>query len=152
TLTLGMSLMVTRGYADPEVERVHRRSRELCLNLNDNRRLLSALWSLHTFHVNGGELTRALAVAREMRDVADALSNPNAVIESLHALGTTLAFMGRLLEARETLERIFANYDVGQHQFHGSMYVMDPCVTSLSMLARLLAFLGSLDQAVQKAA
>jgi adenylate cyclase len=73
------------------------------------------------------------------------------MVESLHALGTTLAFMGRLAEAREALERIFAAYPVSQHLFHGSLYVLDPCVTSLSMLARLLAFLGYLDQAIEKA-
>src|SRR5205823_3843007 len=32
-LTLGMSLMATRGYAAPEVEKTHQRSRELCIKL-----------------------------------------------------------------------------------------------------------------------
>jgi hypothetical protein len=31
------------------------------------------------------------------------------------------------------------NYPVSQHVFHGSLYVLNPCVTSLSMLARRLA-------------
>lgn len=151
SLTLGMSRMSTHGYAAPEVERIHERSRELCLKLNENRRLLSVLWGLHTCHSNRGDLARALDVAREMCQVAEASADPFAMVESLHALGTTLAFMGRLAEAREALERIFAAYPVSQHLFHGSLYVLDPCVTSLSMLARLLAFLGYLDQAIEKA-
>ncbi len=152
SLTLGMSLMSTRGYAAPEVEKVHRRSRELCLKLNEVRRLLPVLWGLHTCDVIGGDLAPALEVAREMRQVAEALTDPIAIVESFHALGTTLAFMGRLVEARGALESIFANYPVSQHTFHGSLYVLDPYVTSLSMLARLLAFLGHLDQAIGKAA
>ena len=60
--------------------------------------------------------------------------------------------MGRLGEAREALESIFARYPVSKHVFHGSLYVLDPCVTSLSALARLMAFMGYLDQAVEKAA
>ena len=152
SLILGMSLMPTRGYAAPETEKTHRRSRELCLKLNDKRRLLSVLWGLHTCDVNSGNLVRSLGVAREMRELAEASADPIAKVESLHALGTTLAFMGRLEEARAALERIFAEYPVHQHLFHGALYVMDPCVTSLSMLARLLAFQGYLDQAIEKAA
>ena len=152
SLTLGMAWMVTRGYAAPEVEATHRRSRELCLKLKDYRRLMGVLWGLHTCDVNGGALPRSLEVAREMRRLAEASADPIAVVESLHALGTTLAFMGRLREAREALEQIFAAYPVERHRLHGSLYAMDPCVTSLSMLARLLAFLGHLDQAAAKAA
>jgi len=152
SLTLGMSLMATHGYAAPEVEKTHRRSRELCLQLNEVRRLLPVLWGLHTCAIIGGDLVHALEVAREMRQVAEASGDPMAIVESLHALGTTLAFMGRLVEAREALESIFATYPVDQHTFHGSLYVLDPCVTSLSMLARLLALMGYLDQALEKAA
>jgi len=152
SLTLGMALMSTRGYTAPEVERTLGRSRELCLELNATRRLSSVLWGLHTCHANRGDLTRALEAAHEMRQVADAVAEPLAVIESLHALGTTLAFMGRWAEAREALERIFELDPVSQHSFHGALYVLDPCVTSLSMLARVLAVEGHLDQAAEKAA
>ncbi len=101
--------------------------------------------------VNRGDLVRALEVAREMRQMADSIADPFATMESLHALGTTLAFMGRLAEAREALERIFANYPLNQHTFHGSLSVLDTCVTSLRMLARLLSVLGYVDQAVENA-
>lgn len=152
SLTLGMSLMATRGYAAPEVEKTHQRSRELCLKLNELRRLVPVLWGLHTCDVTGGNLVHALEVAREMRQVAEATTDPISILESFLALGTTLAFMGRLGEAREALESIFARYPVSKHVFHGSLYVLDPCVTALSALARLMAFMGYLDQAVEKAA
>jgi tetratricopeptide (TPR) repeat protein len=152
SLILGMSLMATRGYAAPEVEKTYRRSRELCHQLKETRRLLSVLWGLHTCTHIAGDLIPALEVARELRQVAEASGDRIAVVESLHALGTTLAFMGRLAEAREALERIFATYPLSQHVFHGSLYVLDPCVTSLSMLARLLAYMGYLDMAMEKAA
>jgi adenylate cyclase len=59
--------------------------------------------------------------------------------------------MGRLVEAREALESVFRIYPVSQHVLHSSLYVMDPCVTSLSMLARLLTYMGDLDEAFAKA-
>ena len=153
SLTLGMSLMATRGFAAPEVEQTHRRSRELCLKLKDDRRLLLVLWGLHTCAINGGDLPAALPIAQEMRQIASALNDPIADAASLHALGTSLAFMGRFVEGRKALESIFVTDPVNQHSFHGSPYdyVLDPCVTSLSMLARILAFMGDLDQAVEKA-
>jgi tetratricopeptide (TPR) repeat protein len=152
SLTLGIALMATRGYAVPEVEKTHQRSRELCLRLNETKRLQSALWGLHTCEVIGGNLVRALQVAKEMHQVAEGLGEPTAIVESLHALGTTLVFMGRLAEAREPLEHIFVTYPVSQHIIHSSLYVLDPRVTSLSILARLLAFMGYLDQGIEKAA
>jgi tetratricopeptide (TPR) repeat protein len=151
SLTLGMAQMATCGYAAPEVEKTHRRSQALCLRLNEKRRLLQVLWGLHTCHVNAGELVSALELSREMRQVADELANPASIVESLHALGTTLAFMGDLVGARKAMEKIFTIVPVGQHEFRGSLYVLDPCVTSLSMLARLLALMGFLDEAVEKA-
>lgn len=145
TLTLGMSRMSTCGYAAPEVEHTYRRARALCVKLNDVRRLVPVLWAIHTCVTNAGQLPESLNVALEMRRAADALGHKESIIESLHAHGTTLAFMGRLREAREVLERIFTIAPVAQHEFRGALYVIDPLVTSLSMLARLLTLLGDFD-------
>jgi tetratricopeptide (TPR) repeat protein len=151
SLTLGIAQMATCGYAAPEVEKTHRRSRELCLRLNETRRLMRVLWGLHTCLLNAGQLVPALALSREMRQLADALGDPASIVESLHALGTTLAFMGDLVEAREALERIFALSPVGQHKPSGSLCLLDTGVTSLSMLARVLARMGFLDEAIDTA-
>ena len=151
SLTLGMALMATRGYAAPEVERTHQRSRELCVRLDEKRRLVRVLWAIHTNLVNAGELISAFELSKEMRDLADELGDPASIIESLHALGTTHAFMGNLPEAREALERIFILSPIGQHKSYGSLYVLDTCVTSLSMLARVLARTGLFDEAIEKA-
>jgi tetratricopeptide (TPR) repeat protein len=107
------------------------------------------LWGIHTCLVNSGELVPALELSREMRQVADALDNPASIMVSLHALGSTLAFMGDLAGAREALERTLTLSPIGQ--FRGSLYVLDTGVTSLSMLARVLARMGFLDEAVERA-
>jgi tetratricopeptide (TPR) repeat protein len=146
-----MALMATRGYAAPEVERTHQRSRELCLRLDEKRRLVRVLWAIHTNLVNAGELISAFELSREMRAVADELGDPASIIESLHALGTTHAFMGNLPAAREALEKIFVLSPIGQHKSYGSLYVLDTCVTSFSMLARVLARMGMFDEAMEKA-
>ena len=150
-LTVGMAQMATKGYASPEAERTHRRSRELCVRLNEPRRLVRVLWGLHTSMVNAGDLMPAYELAQEMRELADRLGDPPTIIESLHALGTTLAFMGDLAQAHAALERIFELSPVGEHRYCGSLYVLDPCVTSLSMLARVLARMGRVEDALHRA-
>ena len=151
SLTLGISLMATRGYGAVEVEQTYRRARALCLALNETKREFPVLWALHTCDITGGELPRALEVAREMRHLAEASADPIAIVESLHALGTTLAFMGRWVEARLALEQILSTYSANQQISQGKLYMLDTRVTSLSMLARVLAFMGHLDQAIEKA-
>ncbi|SPF37496.1 exported hypothetical protein [Candidatus Sulfopaludibacter sp. SbA4] len=151
SLIRGLALMATRGYAAPEVEKTYTRSRELCLLVEERRRLVPVLWGLHTCYINRSDLPSALAVAREMVRTTEDSAEPIARVEALHALGTTFLFMGRLREGRETLERIFEGYPVGDHVLQPSIYVMDPCVTSLSLLARALAYSGLLDQALEKA-
>ena len=120
--------------------------------MNERRHLVPVLWSIHTCEVNAGNLQPALEVAQEMCQAAEGPTDQFAKIESLHALGTTLAFMGRLVEARQALDAIFEGDSTSRPVFQYSLYVMDPYVTSLSMLARLLALMGCLDQAVTKAA
>jgi tetratricopeptide (TPR) repeat protein len=151
SLIHGLALMVTRGFAAPEVEKTYTRSRELCLLVDEKRRLVPVLWGLHTCYVNRSDLPSALAVAREMVRATEDSAEEIARVEALHALGTTFLFMGRLREGRETLKRIFEVYSVSDHILQASIYVMDPCVTSLSLLARALAYSGLLDQALEKA-
>lgn len=150
-LTLGMAQMATKGYASPDAEQTHRRSRELCVRLNETRRLVRVPWGLHTCLLNAGELMPAYELAREMRDLADRLDDQRSITESLPALGTTLAFMGDVTGARDALERIFELSPIGEHRYCGSLFVLDPCVTSLSMLARVLARMGQLDDALGRA-
>ena len=151
SLLLGMAQMATCGYAAPEVETTHRRCRELCVRLGERRRLVRVLWAIHTCLVNAGELVPALEVAREMRQVADDLEHPASMMESLHALGTTLAFMGKLTEAREALESALTLSPAGQQSGRASLYILDARVTALCMLARVLARMGHTDAALEKA-
>jgi tetratricopeptide (TPR) repeat protein len=147
SVTLGVALMATTGYASPEVERVHLRSRELCLRLGDKKRLLPTLWALYVVYLIRGELRRALEVAVEMQGPAETAA-PADRIQALHAMGVTLAYMGRNREAREYLARILEQFDPRHHPYHASVYVLDPIITSQCIMGRVLAIMGELDQAL----
>jgi tetratricopeptide (TPR) repeat protein len=151
SLTLGMGYMVTKGYATPEAARTHTRSRELCHRLGQKRWLSPVLWGLHTYEINAGRLRTALDLANEMVAVAKDTQSRTAEVESMHALGTTLAFMGRLADARHQLEQILVASPIERPVFRGALYVLDPAVTSLSMLARVLALMGHFPDALERA-
>jgi predicted ATPase len=142
---LGIAQMSTLGFAAPEVHRTHERARELCEQLGQRDLLVRVMWRLHTCRVNSGDLLGALRLAEEMRTIADQVGTLNAGVESLHALGTNLGFMGRLEAAREPLERIAALTESQQNTFDTSLYVLDPLVTSSSLLGRLRTMMGQFD-------
>ncbi|MBM3725203.1 MAG: hypothetical protein FJW40_07235 [Acidobacteria bacterium] len=144
-LTMGMALMSTRGFAAPEVETTYRRARELCLGLHETRRLITVLWALHTGQTNAGNLTESLKLALEMQEAATEMGTVDGLVQSLHATGTTLAFMGRLTEARKPLERILEVAPPSRHEFRPAIYVLDPMVTSLSMLGRTQTLMGDYE-------
>ena len=151
SFTFAVALMSTRGYAAAEVDRTCRRSRELCLKLGDMQRLMPVLWGLHTCEINRGLLVQALGTAQEMRQFAEKVQHRGAIVASLHAHGTTLAFMGLLPDARRDLERIFEIAPVSHYHPAGAPHLLDPHVTSLSMLARLLVMMGYIDLAMERA-
>ena len=148
-VTLGVSLMATRGYAAPEVEAAHVHARDLCRRLGDNRRLFPSLWSLHVVYLVGGRLEEAHAVAKEMQEPAKASGEPANVVEALHALGVTHGYMGRMAEGDAILKQAIALYDPARHAFFTSVYVLDPMISSLCMLARFEVVLGQVEEAVR---
>jgi tetratricopeptide (TPR) repeat protein len=151
SLVFGLAMMVTRGYAAPEVEQVHRRSRELCLRLNDLKHLIPVLWGIHTCLVNAGELVPSLELAQEMSRVAASQDDPEFLIQSLHATGTTFAFMGQALDARIALEQGIQLLALPQRKPRRSLFILDTSVTLHCMLARVLARLELREEALERA-
>ncbi|MGE0824047.1 MAG: hypothetical protein AB7G75_30270 [Candidatus Binatia bacterium] len=54
-VALGGPLMVTKGFAAPEVEKVYLRARELCGQLGNASELFPTLWGLWAFYVTRDE-------------------------------------------------------------------------------------------------
>jgi class 3 adenylate cyclase len=56
---LGVSLMTTKGFAAPDVERVYSRARALCRQVGETPQLCPVLWGLWLFYETRGELQTA---------------------------------------------------------------------------------------------
>ncbi|MGE0684703.1 MAG: AAA family ATPase, partial [Candidatus Binatia bacterium] len=75
-LTLGTSLMATKGYATPELERIYARAQELCQQLQETPQLLSVLGGLWVFYATRARLQTALELAEQYLAVAGTRQRP----------------------------------------------------------------------------
>jgi class 3 adenylate cyclase/predicted ATPase len=147
-LTLGIPLSATRGYAAPEVAHVYTRAQELCQRLGETPQLIPALLGLWRFYLLRAELGKARELAEQCLLLVQRVDDPARLIVAHDALGETMFFLGDFAHARAHLERAVAFYDPQKRQPHRAL--MDPGVSSLSMLAGTLWMLGYPEQARQK--
>jgi DNA-binding SARP family transcriptional activator/predicted ATPase len=111
-VTLGPSLLATRGYASPEVGRVYTRARLLCeMTGETGTSYFQTLSGSHAFHVVRAELPATLEVATRYAEAASRQNNPGILSAGYFALGSTLAYSGPLTQARDYLEAALAYYD-----------------------------------------
>jgi TOMM system kinase/cyclase fusion protein len=102
--TLGAALLVTKGFAAPEVKQVYTRADELRKELREAP-ALPVLWGLYTYEAVQGNLLRAREIGEELLAQAQ-VQNDLPFTEAGHcAVGVAHFFMGRLSEAREYLDR-----------------------------------------------
>lgn len=107
-LALGPALIVTRGYAAPEVERTYSRALDLSRKLgelSDVARALRGLWNVHLVRA---ELGTARELAIELLARARAARDPELLGFAHAALGETLFHAGKLETARDHLDRAMA--------------------------------------------
>jgi tetratricopeptide (TPR) repeat protein len=139
-IILGDSLQATRGYSAPEAGEAHVRARELCVQIGKPQRLVSVIWGLWEFRQHRLELDVAEQLAKEMRQLGEAESNGSLTFLSCHMSGFNHSYLGDYSRSRDYFEEGLRNPSCVMGGFH-------PRVGSLMSLARMLLYLGHLDQA-----
>jgi len=148
-ITLGPALMVIKGPAAPEAERVYNRARALCQHVGETSQLYPTLWGLWLFYIGRGEVQTARELGEQLLTLAQRAQDPALLVEAYHALGPTLFWLGELDAARAHLAQGIALYDPQQHR-SGLLYGgHDPGVCCRLYGALTLWVLGYPDQARQ---
>ena len=147
---LGPSLMATKGYAAPEVDRAYARAQELCQQVGETPQSFSVLRGLWVVHEMRAELRTARELCEQLLALAQHLDDPDLRIEVHRALGNTLLWMGEFAHARQHLTKAIALYDPEQHRALAFQYGTDPRTVCLLYETLALWVLGYPDQAVQK--
>src|SRR5439155_16449258 len=98
-LSVGAPLIMTRGYAAPEVGTTYARARELCQQIGETPQLFLALAGLLKFYLTRAELQTAHELAEQLLRLAQQVQDPILVMTAHMALGVTLFYRGALVAA-----------------------------------------------------
>jgi predicted ATPase/class 3 adenylate cyclase len=150
-LTLGPALFARNGWGSTEAVDAYTRAQQLCEVLGDPPELFPTLFGSWVMRQLRGELRAAYEIAEELMRRAQRTSDPALLQYAHHALGQTSYWRGRLLAAREHLEKAIALYDEHLHRPLTSRYLgVDTGVHSQAIAALTLWSLGYPDQAIER--
>ena len=166
--TLGTALIVTKGYASPEVEVAYTRAREL-LEILEKREEISSedapdflpdriedlrfrvLFGLWLSHLVRGRLLSARELGEACVAIAKQAENQAFEVEAHRALGATLYYLS---EFKSALAHLDAGIECYQPQHHPVPtflhYVAEPGMTLLAYSSPLLWCLGYPKQAEER--
>lgn len=150
-LTLGASLIATKGYSAEEIEHIYNDARERCRRLGETPDLFRAMWALGRFYLVRTPLQTARTSGEEMLRFAERAKDPDFLLQAHNSLGAPLFHLGELEQALVHFEQGLDLYDPERHRSHAYLYVQDPRVVCLARSAVTLWCLGRPEQALERA-
>jgi hypothetical protein len=142
--------MAIRGYASEEVEHVYLRARELSQEVGDTAERVRVLLGLHVVFFVRSNHEAVHALTGEILELAQALQDPLALIQTYATEGESLGWQGRFALARTHLEHAKSLYRPQRYDPSAYFYGHDPVVQNLDILAVILWVLGYPARAVQQ--
>lgn len=148
-MAIGVPMVITEGYAPPEVYDLYTRARQLCNRLGraPDPPILRAL---AIASVARCELDEARQLGEELGSVASRLGDELLRVESEYVLGVTEFWSGDFATARRHFEAA-TRADLEDARDHLGKFAQDPKVVCLSRLAHTFWYLGLPTQAVTTA-
>jgi tRNA A-37 threonylcarbamoyl transferase component Bud32/predicted ATPase len=144
----GPALLITRGYASPEVERTYARAQELTGKVGDAAQLLSVLVGLFYYRGLHDDLGSAKEIAIRIMDLIEDRLDPGSYLPAGHQLmASVLAWTGDLPGALEHGRLGLELYDHEAHAHLLHIVPQDPKEGCLAFTGYSLWFQGFLDQA-----
>jgi tetratricopeptide (TPR) repeat protein len=150
-IILGTSLMASRGWAVPEVERAFSRALELCHHMGEVAQLVPVLYGIWGFYFVRGELKKALEIGTRCLATAESSGNASFLIAGHYTLGATSFWTGDLAGSLEHLDESIRHYDRAQHGMLAGLFGLDLGIGAFFYSAWALCFLGYPERAVERA-
>jgi predicted ATPase len=146
-VALGVSLVVTRGFAAPEVEETYSRARSLMRGPEDIVARFPVLYGLWNVYLLRSDLVRCMDLAAELFAAGLGHPDPVIVLQAHNVLQQPLLHLGDFAAARRHQREAFARYDDRLHYALTAEYGEDPGVGCLLYGAVTLWCQGYPDQA-----
>ncbi len=150
-ISLGVPLLMTRGYASLEVERVYARAWQLCQQIGETEQLSSALFGLWVFYLVRADYRMASQLGEALMTLAERQQEPALLREAHQVQGINKFYLGELAAAGEHLAQAIDHYDPDEAGGRTSYSGADQGVASLCHAALALWLQGYPDQARAKA-
>ncbi|HTO70063.1 MAG TPA: AAA family ATPase [Myxococcota bacterium] len=141
-VALGAPLVATKGYGNPEVERSHRRARELCREVGEGPELHQALSGLFLFHQARAEIDEAARHAGELLAFGERASDPFVTAWGHFFSAVPDYYRGSYAAALDHLERALRLHDPSVPIAPGYVHEHDPRVSALCYAAMTAWTLG----------
>ena len=109
--TLGVCLMPTRGFGNPEVAAAFTRAAEICTGVDDVRGLFIALRGKGQYHMISGDMRVACDDARRILALAKDVGNHDFLIEAHHLGWSAHCFAGEFRAAQRHAEEGISQYE-----------------------------------------
>ncbi|MEZ4709699.1 MAG: AAA family ATPase [Caldilineaceae bacterium] len=143
------ALLVTKGYAAPEVEAAYQQAYALCAAAGETDALFSVYYGLWTFFHVRGHHARGRALGEQWLAQAGARGDVVPLMTGHRALGVSLLHLGQLAAARHHLEQCLRLYRSNADATLTLRYGADPGAAAAILLAWALWLLGEGDAAMQ---
>jgi predicted ATPase len=139
--------MITKRQDAPEAGAAYQRAYEICQQLGEVPQLFTTLAGLRRFYAGRAELYTTREIAQQMLTIAQHTGEPALLVESHHALGNTLYYLGEFAPAQAQVEQGIAIHDPQQHRSLAFVHGLDPGVQCRNFAANVLWLLGYPEQA-----
>jgi serine/threonine protein kinase/predicted ATPase len=151
-LTLGPAVMVTLGWAAPELESVYSRARENCLKLGDREQLFPVLTGLWNFYLLRADYRSARNLGEELLDLAQATQDPSRMVVAHWALVESSFWSADYDFTARHVDQVVSLYDFQRDRSLALDYGQDPWVICRAYDAARLLLLGYPQQALERVA
>jgi class 3 adenylate cyclase/tetratricopeptide (TPR) repeat protein len=145
-VSLGRSLIATRGYGAPEVEQCYQRALALCRLVGETPRQLQALLGMAAFSFMRAELHTVQHLSEEGLALAGHPGNRGRRLQVYWALGQAFFHRGEFLNAEEQMTSARLLYTTKHYRPHA---LQDPGVMCLAYTALTQLCLGYPDRSLQ---
>ena len=157
-LTLGPAVMVTRGWAAPELETIYSKAQENCRKLGDSAHLFPVLNGLWNFYLLHGDYRSARNLGKDLLDLSQGAEDPAVPLVAHWALVESSFWPADFEFTQSQIQQVVSLYDFERDRSLALAYGQDPwviCRAYESLLHLLLGYphrsLKAADEAYARA-
>lgn len=147
--SLVRALLTVKGYT-PEVEQAYTHALELCEAHGEVPQLYPVLRGLSSYYAYRGEFENGARAAQQIIELAGQVGDRAMLVDGLTTSGYCHAFMGKLNDGLDLLERSLAGYTTGQRPGQRFRFGTYPGVTAFTASGLVHWLLGLPDQALER--